>query len=236
MALSKILLLFAAWIAVLITLAVVFIFLMQPHIREYGILYALGAVVVGYMSSAWTFVYSQINLSQIVRRIKENTLLQIQNEINKLYQSLSKLEKPDFERLNSLMELHSTISKRPNSLVDLSTLRTFLGSLLTPTLVTIIGLVDKDHPLHEAARGPAARCGEEGQRGERGKIDRADVARVEGRRPPRPQRFAERGREKQHERGGGHDNTFDDDDEAKEDRNAGGVGADVEHDVMPFVK
>ena len=141
-ALSKMLLLFAAWIAVLVTLVIVFLFLAEPQFRENGTVYVLIAVGVSYISSAWTFVYSQFNLSQIVRRIKENTLFQIQNEINKLYQLLGKLEKSDFDRLNSLMELHNTINKRPNSLIDLSTIRSFLGSLLTPSLATAAGLIN----------------------------------------------------------------------------------------------
>lgn len=137
LALSKMLLVFASWIAILITSVIVFTFFMQPQIE---LRYALVAVAIGYISSIWTFVYSQFKLSQIVRKIKENTLFEIQSEIHKIYQVITKSEKADFEHLKCLMELHDTISKRPNSLVDLSTFRAFLGSFLTPTLATLAGI------------------------------------------------------------------------------------------------
>jgi len=140
--LSQQLLVFAVWIAGLITLFIVFAFLMAPQMRTGSSLYVVIATLISYAVSGWTFIFSQYNLSRIVRRIKEDTLRQIQTEINKTFQSLSKLEKSDFERLEKLMELHKTISERANTLIDVSTLRTFIASLLTPTFATLVGIVD----------------------------------------------------------------------------------------------
>lgn len=140
--LSKMLLRFAAWIGVLATLVIIFAILAKPLFSQNGIAYFLVPVGIGYIASGWTFLNSQFNLSHLVRKIKENTLSQIQHEANKLYLELERLEKSDFERFNSLMDLHSTMQKRPNSIIDTSTMSSLLSSLLPPIVVTALGIVD----------------------------------------------------------------------------------------------
>lgn len=142
MALSKMLIVFATWIAFLTTLIIIFMLFVQPQFQGNGTVYLLILIGVSYLVCTWTFVYPQFNLSQIIRQIKENTLFQIQSEINQIYQSLHKLDQPAFERLKNLMELHEIVSKRSNTLVDLSTFQIFVGSFFTPTLAAIIGVID----------------------------------------------------------------------------------------------
>jgi hypothetical protein len=53
-----------------------------------------------------------------------------------------KLRKADFERLNSLIELHKKVSDSPNTLVNLPILRSYPGSLFSPMLAAIVGSID----------------------------------------------------------------------------------------------
>ncbi len=65
----------------------------------------------------------------------------IGSEINKMYRRLGKLEKEDFERLNGLMSLYDSVRKRPNIVIGFSVLRSFIGSLATPTTVAVVGIL-----------------------------------------------------------------------------------------------
>jgi len=92
-AVSKVLSMFAIWDAVMVTLCLIGIFALRPDFSKGGILYLLMLILVGYLVTSWTFLYPQFNLAQVVQRAKENTLLQIRLESNRLYEELEKLEK-----------------------------------------------------------------------------------------------------------------------------------------------
>jgi hypothetical protein len=140
--LSRMLLVFAGWIAMMFTFVVVFLLMMRSELRENASIYAWLAVSIGYVVSGWIFGYSQFNLSRIVSQFRENTLIKLQNEINKTFKSLESMKQQDFERLQALMAIHDVVTKTSKTVLDFSTLRTFLLSSLSPTVAAIIGLID----------------------------------------------------------------------------------------------
>lgn len=141
-AVSKVLSVFAIWDAVMVTLCLIGLFALRTDFSRGSILYLAVLVLAGYLITSWTFLYPQFNLAQVVQRAKESTLLQVQRESNRLYEELGKLENVDFERLKHLMELHETVSREPKTVISFSGLRSFLGSLITPTIVAILGVLD----------------------------------------------------------------------------------------------
>jgi hypothetical protein len=141
-ALSRILSVYAIWDAIMVTLCLIGLFALRPDFSSGGIFYVLALVFMGYLVTSWTYFYPRYNLTKIVQHTKESTLLRIQNEIKKLYGTLDKLEKINFERLQNLMELHETVSKVPSTIVSLPGLQSFIGSLMTPTVIAIVGLLD----------------------------------------------------------------------------------------------
>jgi len=139
-AVSKVLSIFAIWDAVMITLCLIGLFALRPDFNRSSILYLVALVLAGYLVTSWTFLYPQFNLAQVIKRAKENTLLQIQRESNRLYKRLGKLGNADFGRLKHLMELHESVNRAPNTVISLSGLRSFFGSLIAPTIVAIFGV------------------------------------------------------------------------------------------------
>ncbi len=148
-AVSKVLSVFAIWDAVMVTLCLIGLFVLRPDFGRGSILYLIALVLGGYLVTSWTFLYPQFNLARVVERVKENTLLQIQLESNRLYKRLGKLENADFERLKHLMELHESVNRGPNTVISLSGLRSFFGSLIGPTIVAILGVWDWDSMLQK---------------------------------------------------------------------------------------
>jgi hypothetical protein len=141
-AVSKVLSVFALWDTVMVTLCLVGLFALRPDFNSGGILYIAGLVLVGYLVSSWTFLYTHINLAQVIRRAKENTLFQIQCQVNQLYCEVGQLGEVDLDRLQALTELHGIVSEAPNTAVSLSGLRSFFGSFLVPAITALIGLLD----------------------------------------------------------------------------------------------
>jgi len=139
-AVSKVLSVFAIWDAVMVTLCLIGLFALRLDFSKGNALYFLMLVFVGYLVTSWTFLYPQFNLTQVVQRAKEKTLHQIQHESSRLYEEPDKLENADIERLKHLMEIHEIVRKSPNTVIGFSGLRSFIVSLITPTIVSVLGL------------------------------------------------------------------------------------------------
>ncbi|NQT79227.1 MAG: hypothetical protein HQ555_02390 [Candidatus Aminicenantes bacterium] len=139
---SRALSIFAIWDAVMITLCLIGLFLLKPDFSSGGIFYVLMLIFAGYLVTFWTFLYPQFSLIKIVRREKNNTLFQIQHVSNSIYKKIDKLGNSDLERLKYLMELHENIRKSPNTVISFSGLQFFIGSLIVPTIVAILGVLN----------------------------------------------------------------------------------------------
>ncbi|TET43689.1 hypothetical protein E3J62_12580 [candidate division TA06 bacterium] len=138
-AMSRTLSVYALWHGFVATLCLILLFTLQPDFGEGGTRYVLVFVLLSYLISFWTFLYPQFNLSQLVYRAKQDTLLKIRAESSKLYENLDKLERADFERLENLRGLHDTVSKWRNTVVGFSGLRSFIASLIMPALTAFVG-------------------------------------------------------------------------------------------------
>ncbi len=128
----------------MVTLCLIGLFALRLDLSEGNVLYFLILVFIGYLFTSWTFLYPQFNLAQVVKRAKEKTLHQIQRESSRLYEEPDELENADIERLKHLMELHEAVSRAPNTMISFSGLRAFIGSLITPTIVAVLGLFCKN--------------------------------------------------------------------------------------------
>lgn len=129
--------------AFVVTLCLVGLFVVRPRFTQGSSLkYTIIILLVGYFLTTWNFLYPQLNLARIIRHAKKNTLSNIRAEANKLYSKLAGLSPSDFERLDHLMKLQDSLSKGPNTMINFPALRSLIGSLLTPTIVGIIGVID----------------------------------------------------------------------------------------------
>lgn len=127
--------------ALMVTLCLISLFVLKPSFGR-TILYPFLILLAGYLLTVWNFVYPQVNLSRIIQWAKRRTLDEIRSEASKLYQRLDKLTPTEFQRLDQLMNLHETVTKSPNTMVNLQSFRSLLGSLLTPAIVGIVGVID----------------------------------------------------------------------------------------------
>jgi hypothetical protein len=127
--------------AVMVTLCLISLFVIRPRFSN-GLIYPVIIVLSGYLLTTWNFLLPQLNLARIIQRAKKNTLNEISLEVNKLYSRLDSLSTSEFERLEHLMKLHDAVGKGPNTMINFVASRSLVGSLLTPTLVGIIGIVD----------------------------------------------------------------------------------------------
>ena len=106
-------------------------------------LYPLIVIVAGYIVTSWTFFYPQLNIREVIKKSKENTLLQIESKINSLYEKIDKLENADLERLKFLKELHKNVSGGPNTMIRFGILKLFIAYFMPlvsvlPMLITYI--------------------------------------------------------------------------------------------------
>jgi len=141
-AFSKVMAVYGIWDTIMVTLCVVTILVSSPDSKIGTTLYLWIFVISGYGITLWNFLYPQINLAIVLHNAKQNTLLQIQLETNKLYEEIGKLGNTDFERLKHLMELHDAVEQSPNTMINLSGITSFIGSLITPTAVALFGVLD----------------------------------------------------------------------------------------------
>jgi hypothetical protein len=138
--------------ALMVTLCLISLFVLKPSFGE-TILYPLLILLAGYLLTLWNFAYPQLNLSRIIQWAKRRTLDKIRSEASKLYQRLDELTPSEFERLDQLMNLHESVTRSPNTMVNLQAFRSLLGSLLTPAIVGIIGVIDWRGVLHNLPIG-----------------------------------------------------------------------------------
>jgi hypothetical protein len=104
-------------------------------------LYPLIVIVAGYIVTSWTFFYPQLNIKKVIKKSKENTLLQIESKTNRLYEKIDKLENADLERLKFLKELHKNVSGGSNTMISFCIFKLFITYLLPlipvlPMLIT----------------------------------------------------------------------------------------------------
>jgi hypothetical protein len=134
-AMSRVLSVFAILVAVMVTLLLLGLTAFHSYFGTGSILYLKVLVLLGYLLTLWTFLYPHVKLANLVKRGKERTLLRIRHEINRIYEKIDKPESADFELLKHLMGLHETVSKGPNTVISFASLRAFIGSIITPTIV-----------------------------------------------------------------------------------------------------
>ena len=140
--LTRICTVFLGMNATVITLCLVGFFALSPSLTLGGMLYVFSLILIGYIVSLYTFLYPQYCLAQIIQRAKANTMFEIQSEINKLTNQMQNLNPDDFSRLKGLTEIHDNVHRTPNSTINLANFQSFFGSILIPTLIAIIGVVD----------------------------------------------------------------------------------------------
>ncbi|GAI82120.1 unnamed protein product, partial [marine sediment metagenome] len=99
-------------------------------------------VIIGYIITSWTFLFPQYNLSKIISKHKKLNLTKISSEIKRIYNNdLEKIKDDNIVRLTNLINLYSSINNQPGTMIDFSGLKLFIGSLMAPTIVAIIGVL-----------------------------------------------------------------------------------------------
>jgi len=88
------------------------------------------------------FIINQSSLSSIIRRVKWNTLNEIQAKVQNLQATENYENKETMDAIKRLMEYHNQVKATHNSAIDLSAIFSFINSLLLPLLAFILGNLD----------------------------------------------------------------------------------------------
>jgi hypothetical protein len=140
--LSKNLSMFAILDAIIVTLCIISSLFLDIENSENYKLYIILIVIQGYIITSWTFLFPQYNLSKIISKHKKMNLTKISSEIKRIYNNdLEKIKDDNIVRLANLTTLYSVIKNQPITMIDFSGLKLFIGSLITPTIVAIIGIL-----------------------------------------------------------------------------------------------
>ena len=140
--LSKNLSMFAILDAIIVTLCIISSLFLDIENSENYKLYIILIVIQGYIITSWTFLFPQYNLSKIISKHKKMNLTKISSEIKRIYNNdLEKIKDDNIVRLANLTTLYSVIKNQPITMIDFSGLKLFIGSLMAPTIVAIIGVL-----------------------------------------------------------------------------------------------
>lgn len=140
-AVSKIYSAYAMWDSFMVTLCLIGLFALGIRTDQSSFLNPIFLIILGYMITSWTFLYPQYNIAKIIKRSKDDTLLQIEHESQILYKKIDKMQNSDFERLKLLMELHKNVSKGS---IAITGLWSYISSMVTPTLVAVVSTLIKN--------------------------------------------------------------------------------------------
>ena len=124
--------------ALMVSLFLLFFISLHPDFSKNSLYYSFGIVLFSYMVTAWTFLFPQVCLSRFVKRAKASTLQRIKEFQNRTYNDFDSLDNKGLERLNRLSSLYESVDKTPNTLLDFSSIRTFVSSVLVPTALAIL--------------------------------------------------------------------------------------------------
>ena len=139
---SKVLSIYAMLDALMVTLYLLFFIALHPDFSESSLYYSFGIVLFSYLVTAWTFVFPQYCLSRFIRRAKATTLQRIQGATERIYKDFENLDNTGLERLSNLISLYEKVNKTPNTVLDFSSVRSFSGSVIIPTVVVVLGNIN----------------------------------------------------------------------------------------------
>ncbi len=133
---------YAIWAAIIVSLCIISLLFLVTENNENYRLYIILIVIMGYIISSWTFLFPQYNFSKIILKHKKMNLAKISLEIKRIYNNdLEKIKDNNIVRLANLTTLYSAIKNQPITMINFSGLKLFIGSLITPTIVAIIGIL-----------------------------------------------------------------------------------------------
>lgn len=140
--LSESLSMYAIWDAIIVSLCIISLLFLVTENNENYKFYVILIVIIGYIISSWTFLFPQYNFYKIISKHKKMNLTKISSEIKRIYNNdIEKIRDDNILRLANLTTLYSVIKKHPITMIDFSALKLFIGSLITPTIVAIIGIL-----------------------------------------------------------------------------------------------
>lgn len=105
------------WQGFMVTLCLVGVITLRPAFGRGNVIYIFGLLGVGYCITIWTFVFTQLNLGNVVQRRKQQVLTSIEDRLQCLYGDGG--VKPDaLSVIQEYLQLHQRIEKTPNSFLE----------------------------------------------------------------------------------------------------------------------
>jgi hypothetical protein len=89
-----------------------------------------------------TFILNQTSLSSIIRRVKWQTLNDIQTKVERIQAAKNFGNKGTLEAVKRLMEFHDRVIATRNSALDFRTVLSFINSMLLPLLAFLLSNLD----------------------------------------------------------------------------------------------
>lgn len=139
---SRVLSNYSADFGITMTLCVLTVIALKPSTNLVTIWGVMLFFFLGYFISSFTFLYSQYLLSVIIRREKDQSIHQLIAELNKYWKKLDVLDKESFENMKNINQLITEIEVTRNTAIDLTSLRSYIGSLIVPILTYLGGNIN----------------------------------------------------------------------------------------------
>ncbi len=128
--------------AALITLCMITYFALQPAITVTSTWFLFLILIVGYLVASYEYFYPQFHFSRIIRREKEHAIRELQSALSAYWVRRNTLNNDDFARIDHLLALIKALDERKSTTIDFASFRTYLVSLIAPTLTYLGGTID----------------------------------------------------------------------------------------------
>jgi hypothetical protein len=128
--------------AVVITLCMVTFFSLRPATTSTSTWSLFLLLVLGYLIASYEYFYPQFHFARIIQREKDHSIHELQATLSKYWARRDTLDNDDFARIDHLLALIKTLEGGKDTTIDFASLRSYLVSLLTPTLTYLGGTID----------------------------------------------------------------------------------------------
>lgn len=130
--------------AVIVTICIVVMYWFRPWESPIAALISGIWLLLGLVAVSYSFLYPHYYLSKAIKAEKNRQLARFQGIITSYRDRLEDLDEDDFKKLSELIKLYDQLAAARETAIDMQALRSFLTSLVIPTLSFFGGLIDLD--------------------------------------------------------------------------------------------
>jgi hypothetical protein len=130
--------------AAVVTICIIMMYWFRPWESPIAALISGIWLLLGLAAVSYSFLYPHYHLSKAIKAEKNRQIAGLQGIITSYRKHLENLGEDDFEKLSELVKLYEQLAAARETAIDMRALRSFLTSLVIPTLSFFGGLFDLD--------------------------------------------------------------------------------------------